>query len=252
MLARPKRIKRGWMKLRVTAVVEETHDTRTFKMVDAAEGGCQFDYHAGQYLTFRFDHLEGGAIARSYTISSSPRQQDYISITVKRSVDGVISNWLYENLHEGMLLRARGAIGRFCYDAEQDQPHLFMIAAGSGVTPFMSIIRQFMPPATPGAPATMSLLVSYRTTRDLIGWHELETFATSPHFHLHLTLTGEQDARFRHGRIDAAMLDDILKGNIADKTFMLCGPEAMMAMAIAALLDAGVSKTQIKTESFIT
>ena len=238
------------MKLRVTALVDETHDTRTFQMVDAEQGGCQFDYHAGQYLTFRFDHYTDGAIARSYTISSSPRQQEFVSITVKRTTGGVISNWLYDNLHIGMLLRARGAIGRFCYDAEQDQPHLFMIAAGSGVTPFLSIIRQFIPDGAEGAPATMSLLVSYRTSRDLIGWQELQTFAALPRFNLHLTLTGEKDARFRHGRINAAMLNDILKGEITDTTFMLCGPEGMMTTASSALFDAGVTKTQIKTESF--
>ncbi len=240
------------MKLRVIAVVDETHDTRTFQMADAEEGGCQFDYHAGQYLTFRFDHFEGGAIARSYTLSSSPCQRDFVSITVKRTVGGVVSNWLYDNLHQDMILRARGAMGSFCYDIEHDHPHLFMIAAGSGVTPFLSIIRQFMPTDAQGAPAEMSLLVSYRTTRDLIGWQELQAFATSPRFNLYLTLTGEQNQRFRHGRIDATMLNDVLKGDTADKTFMLCGPEAMMAAAIAALLAMGVDKAQIRTESFST
>ena len=240
------------MKLRVVAVIDETHDTRTFRFVDAEQGGCQFDYHAGQYMTFRFDNFEGGAIARSYTISSSPCQQDFVSITVKRTVGGVVSNWLYDNLRQGDVLRARGAMGNFCYDAEQDQPHLFMIAAGSGVTPFLSIIRQFMPSNARGAPEAMSLLVSYRTSRDLIGWQELETFARQPHFNLHLTLTGEKDKRFRHGRINAAMLNDILQGDVAGKTFMLCGPEAMMQTAIAALLAAGAEQAQIRTESYST
>lgn len=240
------------MKLRVTAVIDETHDTRTFRLVDNEEGGCQFDYHAGQYLTFRFDNFEGGAIARSYTISSSPCQSDFVSITVKRTVGGVVSNWLYDNLQKGMILRARGAMGSFCYDVERDHSHLFMVAAGSGVTPFLSIIRQFMPSDARGAPVEMSLLVSYRTTRDLIGWQELQAFSTAPRFNLHLTLTGEQDQRFRHGRIDASMLKDVLKGSIAAKTFMLCGPEAMMQTAIAALLAAGVDKAQIRTESFST
>ena len=240
------------MKLKVVAIIDETYDTRTFRLVDAEAGGCQFDYHAGQYLTFRFDHFEGGAIARSYTMSSSPCQHDFVSITVKRTVGGVVSNWLYDNLREGTVLRARGAMGSFCYDAERDHEHLFMVAAGSGVTPFMSIIRQFMPSDAEGAPAALSLLVSYRTTRDLIGWQELQTFAASPRFNLHLTLTGEKDPRFRHGRIDAAMLNAILAGDVAAKTFMLCGPEAMMQTTIKALLAAGVDKAHIRTESFST
>ena len=240
------------MKLRVIAIVDETHDTRTFQLADAEEGGCQFDYHAGQYLTFRFDNFEGGAIARSYTISSSPCQRDFVGITVKRTVGGVVSNWLYDNLPRDMILRARGAMGNFCYDVERDHPHLFMIAAGSGVTPFMSIIRQFMPSKAEGAPAEMSLLVSYRTTRDLIGWQELHAFSASSRFNLHLTLTGEKAPRFQHGRIDATLLNTILKGDLADKTFMLCGPEAMMQTSITALLAAGVDEAHIRTESFST
>ena len=101
---------------------------------------------------------------------------------MKRTIGGVVSNWLYDNLCKGDVLRARGAMGNFCYDVERDQPHLFMIAAGSGVTPFLSIIRQFMPSDARAAPAAMSLLVSYRTARDLIGWHELEAFAPSTAF----------------------------------------------------------------------
>ena len=124
------------MKLRVVAVIDETHDTRTFRFVDAEQGGCQFDYHAGQYMTFRFDHFEDGAIARSYTISSSPCQREFVSITVKRTIGGVVSNWLYDNLRKGDVLRARGAMGNFCYDVERDHPHLFMIAAGSGCNAF--------------------------------------------------------------------------------------------------------------------
>lgn len=239
------------MKLRVIAIVNETHDTRTFRLADAEEGGCQFDYYAGQYLTFRFDHFEGRAVARSYTISSSPAQPDFVSITVKRTVGGVVSNWLYDNLREDMILRARGAMGNFCYDVTRDHPHLFMIAAGSGVTPFLSIIRQFMPATAQAAPKEMSLLVSYRTSRDLIGWQELQAFSASPRFNLHLTLTGEQDSRFQHGRINAALLNTVLQGEVTDKTFMLCGPTAMMETVSTALLAAGVDKAQIRTESFI-
>ena len=53
----PRRIKRGWMNLKVERIDEETWDTKTFILVDADEGGRPFDYTAGQYLTFRFDDV---------------------------------------------------------------------------------------------------------------------------------------------------------------------------------------------------
>ena len=52
-----RRVKRGWMNLRVSHVIHETPDTDTFLMVDAEENKRAFDYIAGQYLTFRFDDV---------------------------------------------------------------------------------------------------------------------------------------------------------------------------------------------------
>ena len=73
MTENPKpRRKKGWMNLKVSKIVSETHDTKTFYLEDADDGGLVFDYIAGQYLTFRFDTLSEKPIVRSYTMSSSP------------------------------------------------------------------------------------------------------------------------------------------------------------------------------------
>ena len=238
------------MLLQVIEIVAETHDTKTFKFADAEAGGCQFDYHAGQYLTFRFDNFSGKSIARSYTMSSSPVLKDHVSITVKRTQGGKVSNWLYDNLKVGSVLRARGALGKFCYDAEIDKSHLFMIAGGSGVTPFLSISRHCMLTDAP-LPKTLSLLVSYRTTNDLIGWKELSIFAKSNKFNLHLTLTGEAHPDYFHGRISSEILAKVIPTQKQDITFMLCGPSGMMQTVDAYLLRAGVDISNIKTESFL-
>ena len=79
-----RRVKRGWLNLKVTDVIDETHDTKTFIMVDGDEGGRPWDYWAGQYLTFRFDTVAEKPVVRSYTMSSSPNQGDFCAFTVKR------------------------------------------------------------------------------------------------------------------------------------------------------------------------
>ena len=103
-----RRVKRGWMNLRVSHVIHETPDTDTFLMVDAEENKRAFDYIAGQYLTFRFDDVADKPIVRSYTMSSSPCQPDTVAFTVKRVEKGLISNWLCDNVRTGSILRARG------------------------------------------------------------------------------------------------------------------------------------------------
>lgn len=248
-----RRVKRGWMNLRVTHVIHETPDTDTFLMVDAEDGVRAFDYIAGQYLTFRFDNVGDKPVVRSYTMSSSPCQADHIAFTVKRVEKGLISNWLCDNVRQGSILRARGPIGRFCYDPEHDMKHLFMIAAGSGVTPFVSIMREFSNNlGTPGAPERMTLLVSYRSTKDLICWDALQEIKTFPGCRVLVSLSREHAEKegFLYGRISEEMLREAIGGEYASTTFMSCGPQPMMDMARAHALANGVAGDHFKTESF--
>ena len=249
----PKRIKRGWMNLRVSQVIVETPDTHTFHLVDADEGGCPFDYFAGQYLTFRFDHLAPKPLVRSYTMSSSPRQEGYAAFTVKRVEKGLVSNWLCDEIKAGSILKARGPIGKFCYDPALDREHLVMVAGGSGVTPFISIMRQFSDRlGQEGAPQKMSLLVSYRSVGDIICKKELESVASHPGNKVLVTLSREQrmDLGYAFGRITDGMLQNVFGDDKDRITMMTCGPLAIMDQAVAYGQKLGLSTEQIKTESF--
>lgn len=247
------RRKKGWMNLRVNQIIHETHDTDTFILVDNEDTGRQFDYIAGQYLTFRFDEVSDKPIVRSYTMSSSPCQPDFAAVTVKRVQHGLISNWLCDHVKVGTVLRARGPIGRFVYEADKDAPHLFMIAAGSGVTPFISILREYAPQlGQAGAPQKMSLLVSYRSKADLICWEAIEAVKKFPEVNVYVTLSRENVPQegFWYGRIDEDMLSKAIGGNYESCTFMSCGPQAIMDLVGAHCRSHAVPPERIKTESF--
>ena len=252
LFAANRRVKRGWMNMRVTDIVTETPDTLTFVMVDAEEGGRPFDYVAGQYLTFRFDGVTEKPIVRSYTMSSSPCQPDMSAFTVKRVTGGLVSNWLCDHVKVGTVLRGRGPIGKFCWDHSTDHKNLLMVAGGSGVTPFVSIMREHAPHlGKPGAPSKITLLVSYRSRQDLICWKDLEEIKRLGG-QVHVTLSRE-DAReqgFLHGRISDAMLADVIGGAYQTTTFMTCGPKEIMDMTAQHLRKAGVPEPHIKQESF--
>ncbi|MCX6131892.1 MAG: FAD-binding oxidoreductase [Proteobacteria bacterium] len=189
------RRKKGWMSLRVTEVIDETWDTKTFLLEDADEGSCPFDYIAGQYLTFRFDDISERAVARSYTMSSSPNQQGFAAVTIKRVPGGLVSNYFCDKVIKGSIVKARGPIGKFCFDASRCRDHLIMLGAGSGVTPFVSILRAYADTlGQPGSPKLMTLLVAYRSKEDLISWTDLEALRRLPGIQLHVSLT-RQDAR---------------------------------------------------------
>lgn len=248
-----RRVKRGWMNLKVTQVLEETHDTKTFVMVDADEGGRPWDYWAGQYLTFRFDSIADKPVVRSYTMSSSPLQQDTCAFTVKRVEKGLISNWLCDQVKVGDVLRARGPIGRFIYEPEKDRQHLVMVAAGSGVTPFVSIMREFEDRVgSRGAPSRMSLLVSYRSRNDLILWEDLTRISQKPGCKVYVTLSRDSGApqEFWQGRISREMIECVVGADFNQATFMSCGPTAIMDLTGEVAGSHGVASEQIKTESF--
>ncbi len=246
-----KRIKKGWMSLRVEKVIHETHDTDTFYFVDADEGERAFDYVAGQYLTFRYDEIGSKPLVRSYTMSSSPNQPQDIAVTVKRVEKGVVSNWMCDHLKVGSILKARGPIGKFVYDHAIDQKHLVMVAGGSGVTPFVSILREYGSRLGQGdAPHSMTLLVSYRSKKDLILWDDLQKASKIPGVRVITTLSREQSEGFWHGRIDDTMLSRLLEGRYDNTSFMTCGPDAIMSQVVQHARNHNVPESCIKQESF--
>ena len=249
-----RRVKRGWMNLRVDKVIIETPDTKTFVLVDADEGGRPWDYWAGQYLTFRFDGIEEKPIVRSYTMSSSANQDDICAFTVKRVDRGVVSNWLCDNVKVGDVLRARGPIGRFIYEPEKDCEHLVMVAAGSGVTPFVSIMREYCAKlGAAGSPKKMSLLVSYRSREDVILANDLQAFSNRAGCRVVVTLSRDPLAPaslFYQGRITSDMILELVNNDFTNSTFMSCGPKAIMDLTGEVARSKGVPDAQIKNESF--
>jgi ferredoxin-NADP reductase len=248
-----RRVKRGWMNLKVTDIYDETHDTKTFYLVDADDGGRPYDFVAGQYLTFRFDNVGPKPIVRSYTMSGSPCQTDYSIFTVKRIPNGLISNWLCDSVKVGDVLRARGPIGMFVYNPQKDLPNLFMVAGGSGVTPFISIIREYQNKlGQPNCPSTLNLLVAYRTKDDLICWKEIEEARRIPGVNIYVTLTRDhhENEGFWYGRPESGMMEKFFAGQYTNATVMSCGPQAIMDLARHHALSSGIAEAQVKTESF--
>lgn len=268
-----RRVKRGWMSLRISQIINETHDTKTFCFIDNEDGGLAFDYTPGQYLTFRYDSLATKPVVRSYTMSSAQQDGDFAAITVKRVDGGLVSNWMCDTLQVGNVLRARGPIGRFVFEAARDAPHLFMVAGGSGVTPFFSMLKGYARAlGAPGSPASMTLLVSYRSGDDIIFRQELLDLASLPGIRVFITFTrntpdtsevlgghgvaattAPQGLKIFEGRIDADLLNRALTESgtpLSSTTFFTCGPVPMMDLVQRTFLAQGVPQSRIKMESF--
>ncbi|TDV52385.1 ferredoxin--NADP reductase [Actinophytocola oryzae] len=121
-------------RLRVAEVVTETADACS--IVFDSPG---FDYRPGQFLTLRIPSDRCGSVARCYSLSSSPHVDSSLKVTVKRTVDGYGSNWICDSVRAGDEIESLAPAGIFTpstLDAE-----LLLFAAGSGITPVMSIVK---------------------------------------------------------------------------------------------------------------
>jgi 3-ketosteroid 9alpha-monooxygenase subunit B len=133
------------LKLQIADVITETDDARS--LVLAVPNGPQdpdipadrLRYAPGQFLTLRIPSERTGSVARCYSLSSSPFTDDALTVTVKRDGDGYASNWLCDYAHPGMLIHVLAPSGNFVPTSLDDD--FLLIAAGSGITPIMSICK---------------------------------------------------------------------------------------------------------------
>ena len=164
------------MTLLLVQTEQQTHDTRTLRFQLPREK--RFCAKPGQFLTFQWT-IDGQRVPRSYTISSSPVHENYVEITPKRMENGCVSVFLNEQAKPGLVVEASGPYGQFYFD-ETLHKSIVLIAAGSGITPMISMLSYIddLKLANP-----VSLLYCVRTRADIIFQDELVRLGRSlPHF----------------------------------------------------------------------
>ncbi|MGE5141177.1 MAG: FAD-binding oxidoreductase, partial [Rudaea sp.] len=235
--------------LTVAEVDQVTHNVKTFRFRDKHSDEIPFHFLPGQFLTLRI--APGGIpVRRSYTIASSPTCRDRIEITVKREPHGLVSRWLHDELKVGDEVEVEAPNGSFVFDGQQAE-NVFLIGAGVGITPLMSVAR-FL--TETGWQGKIVLIVGFRSPRDFIFRAELDTLqASNPHLKVIAIMSnpGEEPWTGRRGRIDAALLRSAM-ADLAFSRAHICGPPAMMESAKATLRDLGMPDDAIRTEAFGT
>src|SRR5207247_7095457 len=114
--------------------------------------------------------LEGKPVRRSYTIASSPTQQDFAEITVKHEEPGAVSAFLHSRVQPGDLLDFSGPSGSFIFTGRECKC-ILLIGGGVGITPLMSVLRYLTDRSWPG---DIFLLCGVKTPQDIIFREELD------------------------------------------------------------------------------
>lgn len=228
--------------LRVTAIHPEALDTKTILL--QRTDGRPLPYQAGQFLTFLFS-FHGHELRRSYSFSTTPDVDPIPAITVKRIPNGEISRYLLDHVKVGHRLTVLPPAGRFVL--EGTPARLCFIAAGSGLVPVFSLIKQAL---ADDIAAPMTLITQQHEPASTPFRQQLTALQTTygaQRFQW-IDLLSVQNGRINNWWLERWLLTT---GVLNEQTrFYLCGPPAFMRMAQFTLRMLGIPAEQIKQEHF--
>ena len=211
-----------------------------------------FSFVPGQYLTLR-STINGQEVRRSYSLCSSPLSGE-LRVAIKQVEQGVFSTWANTELKAGDTLETMPPMGNFALEIEPTDEQTYVgFAAGSGITPVLSILKTVLERAPK---AKFILFYGNRKTNSIIFKAELEDLkdAHMGRLEVHHVLSREDQGNdLLFGRIDearAAQFAAQIPGVRAAAGHFLCGPEAMIKGVQSALEQAGVATKNIHFELF--
>ena len=232
--------------LECVMVVPEAPDVATFTF--RPPSGATFLFRAGQFLTLDLP-LPGGNLQRTFTISSSPATNAYVSVTVKAQTDSRGSRWMLDQLKPGMRLKAFGPAGVFHLPRQPDGKYLF-ISAGSGITPMMSMTAFLW---ERGEQPDIVLIAAARRPSELIFRHRLEYMASRV-TGLKLNFVVKEDDPFHawtgyRGRFNQLMLG-LMAPDYLERDVYCCGPQGFMQAVRDMLNGLGFDMSRYFQENF--
>ena len=241
---------RTFHKLRIASTAPETDEALTLTFDIPPELQPTFAFHPGQYLTL-LANVGNEDLRRSYSICSGPGEP--LRVAIKHVDQGRFSTWAHETLAPGHEIETLPPAGRFILPPATGPRSILAIAAGSGITPILAILKTLLhnEPSSQAA-----LLYGSRTTAGILFRDELETLKDK-HLDrfslLHVLSREQQDIPMASGRLDgpkiAALLPSLFPGALPDLAF-LCGPGPLIQTASAALEAAGLTSDRIRSERF--
>ena len=230
-------------------VVTEIRDTgknaKIFRL--SSKNGYLPPFEAGQYLNI-FTEIEGVRTSRPYSISSSPRQRAYYEITVARAPKGFVSNYMLDEVKVGDEFEASRPAGVFHHNSVFHSNKMLMLAGGSGITPFVSMIREV---CEAGLDRDMILLYGCRNAEVAL-FHNMLTHMAEKFSNLkYYLVVSDEDAVWDGER--GFITSDLIKKLVPDfmeRTAYICGPEIMNAFCVEQLEALGVAHKNIRREMF--
>ncbi len=239
--------------LKIKNINKETADcvSVSFEIPEALND--EFTFKEGQNITIKTT-INGMELRRSYSICTAPHEKE-VKVAIKKVDGGLFSQFANEKLQKGDVLEVLPPVGKFNAKIENTTTGRYLaIAAGSGITPVISIIKHTLQ-TQPGSEFT--LVYGNKSRSSIIFFEELEGLKNKymQRFNFINILSREKtDSSINYGRIDKdklAAMQHLLSFKTFDSIY-LCGPEQMIFSASEFLESLGIDGHKIHFELFTT
>lgn len=240
--------------LTVKEVRRETEDTVSVAFDVPADLQNDYNYLSGQYLTLR-TIVENEDIRRSYSLCSAPFENEY-RVAVKQVEDGKFSTFVNTSLKAGDQLEVMTPMGNFVLHTNPTaQKSYVLFAAGSGITPILSILKQVMQEEPL---SDVTLFYGNKNFASIIFREEIEALKNKYMSRLRVVHVLSRESlgnKIQKGRIDGQKCTDLHQAFLTNweiSEVFICGPEEMI-LSVKDSLDAlGVPKEKVHFELFTT
>ena len=241
----------SFYKLNIKEVRRETDNAISVLFNVPEELKPFYKFTAGQYLNLKLT-LDGEEIRRAYSICSSPESGD-LRIAIKSVHNGAFSKFANINLKAGDLIEVGKPEGKFTFEPQPErQKNYAAFAAGSGITPVISIIKTVL---ASEPKSTFVLVYGNKTPEHTIFYQELHDLQLQyvGRFFIHHVYSQSKIENELFGRIEKSTVNFILNNkykNIIFDKFYLCGPEEMINLISNVLKEHNIAEKDIKFELF--
>ena len=237
--------------LKIKSIKKETADCVSVNFDIPENLTEEFLYKEGQNITIKAI-IDGNEVRRSYSLCTAPHEKE-IKVAIK-SVDGGSFSSFAQNLKKGDVLEVLAPVGKFNAKLSETKGNYLAIAAGSGITPVISIIKHTLQTQPD---SNFTLIYGNKSRGSIIFFEELEALKNKfiQRFSFINILSREKtDATINYGRIDhdkLVALQQLVDFKSFDSAY-ICGPEEMIFAASAFLENSGLDKSRIHFELFTT
>ena len=232
----------------ITGITEQVPGVKTFELA-YANGGA-IPNRSGQFITLVFTH-HGREERRSFSISSSAQAGESLAITVKRIDNGAYSRFLVDRAKVGDVLQTTGVAGLFTLPADAWGKQVVFFAAGIGITPVFSLIKELLAGTND---TTVALVYSNRNKSEAVFFAELDALRSQHRSRLTIEYLYSDAQDLARARLNKALVRTLLNeyapGDRSNMLFYICGPYEYMRMVIYALEENGIKEEQIRREHF--